>query len=282
MQTFLAVLTDLLHFLYERFVGTVPDVRSDTAMLQLPVHPSALALNPATLSVPHGAAASPVSSYESVVVTQYPIGLVVRETTHLYAEPTVAFDNALGTLPCGTPVTEGERTGRFVAVALTSGTRGFVLADMLAPRTSVLPQLTRGHRYLAAEPETVAIRQFLSDCFRGQVAHLPLTPEEYVTYKLQLSGYALPWPVTHGRIAGTWARKLRGVPGVHIDVQPRTGSVMEYIIDDIGYLAFVTKVSPDLTITIEGIGLTFEAQFTEQVFTERDWRELRPLFITLR
>ena len=104
---------------------------------------------------------------------------------------------------------------------------------------------------------------------------------EYVTYRVMQAGRAVPWGESWGRIAGTWQRKLRGVRGVRIDVSPRTGSIMEYIIDDVGYIAYVERVSPDLKITITGVGLTHEGQYTEQVMDHTIWRELRPVFITV-
>lgn len=282
MHTLLAVLGDLLQFLLglvftrtqpSQAIGSVPVLtlapKPVVSLLSESPRPALLseASVPTAVPAPAGGAAS-----------RY----VVAYATPLYADPTIAFDNVLRHLPCGTAVTEGLRSGRFVAVSLEDGSAGFVLEEALLPAHAVLPALTRGHRYLADAPQTVAIRQYLADPFGAGRAGLPLTPEEYVTYRLSQSGCVLPWPVSHGRIAGTWARKLRGVAGVHIGVEPRTGAVMEYIIDDVGFLAYLERVSPDLTITVVGIGLTFEAQFTEQVLKERDWRELRPLFLTLR
>jgi surface antigen len=117
--------------------------------------------------------------------------------------------------------------------------------------------------------------------FLGAATQLPLSGVEYVTYRLYQAGRKIVWPEHWGRVAGSWQRKLRGVKGVRMDVLPHTGAVMEYIIDDVGFVAFVEAVSPANRITISGIGLVHEGQYTEERLEHATWRELRPVFISV-
>jgi hypothetical protein len=198
--------------------------------------------------------------------------------TLLHHDPTMAFDNVLATLPYATVVTEVRRSGRFVLVETPVGI-GWVLTDAVLEEIHVLPQFKLGYTYDAEQSEVRKLRSSIGDCFSGQLAGVALMGVEYVTYKLKQAGRTIAWPQTYNRLAGTWQRKLRGVRGIHIDVLPHTGSVMEYIIDEVGYVAYVEKVAPDLKITVSGIGLTHESQYTEQVLLHNVWRELRPVFI---
>jgi hypothetical protein len=196
----------------------------------------------------------------------------------VYREPVAAFDAVLVRLPYATRVQVAKRSGRFVQVA-AGVTMGWVDADSVASGAEVLPQLKRGVVYDAASTEAVRLRTCIADSFNGRESGSMLTGVEYVTYRLWQQARVIPWPVSYGRVAGTWQRKLRGVRGVHIDVMPRTGAIMEYILDEVGYLAYVEAVSPDLRIRVTGIGLTHEGQYTEQVFEHGHWRELHPVFI---
>ena len=64
-------------------------------------------------------------------------------------------------------------------------------------------------------------------------------------------------------------------------VTPKTESVMEYIVDDIGHLAFVEAVFPDGSMKITEIGKFDDNAYTEGILASDQWKELRPVFIEI-
>jgi surface antigen len=62
---------------------------------------------------------------------------------------------------------------------------------------------------------------------------------------------------------------------------PKTDAVMEYIVDDIGHLAYVEAVSSDESIKISSVGMFDEGMFSEIVMQRTEWIELRPVFIEI-
>jgi hypothetical protein len=280
MQVLLAVIADLYQFI-RSFVASPqkpvePEARLDLPapagkQLLSPLHPATVVLPAPSLDT---ATVTPVRTSWSGESTSRIAALEVP----LHREPTEAFDNVLTKLPYGTVVTEVRRSGRWVLIEAASRT-GWVLADVVLPEAEVLPQFKLGYAYDAPHGEVQKLRNSIADGFNGIGSCSPLMGVEYVTYKLKCGGRTIVWPETYNRLPGTWQRKLRGVRGIRIDVMPHTGSVMEYIIDDVGYVAYVEKVAPDLKITVSGIGLTNESQYTEQVLPHNVWRELRPVFI---
>lgn len=279
MRVLLAVIHDLYTFacsFLQRSVTvpktveahTVPALAARPALTQLAA-PDALPVLPVAGVLPTHASPQTVSQL-----------VVAVGRAFLHRDPTEAFDNVEAELPYATAVVEVRRSGRWVLVEVR-GQTGWVLSDQLAYEADILPQFRLGHIYDAQSPETEKLRAYIGDSFHGGKALLPLCDVEYVTYRLKRAGRSVPWPQSYNRIAGTWQRKLRGCRGVRIEVMPHTGAVMEYIIDDVGYVGYVEKVSPDLKITVSGVGLTHESQYTEQVLTHSLWRELRPVFIQL-
>lgn len=65
-------------------------------------------------------------------------------------------------------------------------------------------------------------------------------------------------------------------------LEPKTGSILEYAGDDgvNGFLAYVVAVHPDLSITIKSIGRLKEGEYREEDFTQSQWKEWRPVFIS--
>ncbi len=273
MQVFIEVLKDLWRFVfpYENQVS-MPATKPQPLLISPTPTAVALPTQPVILDAPHDI--SPVASggADGLLVS-------VREAG-IYKEPTVSFDGRIGVATYGQRVVVEKQQGRF-ALVYVGYRQGWMFRDDIGSADMVLPVLSRGHRYDAADSVTKRLRACIGDTFTGEVSDTVLQPGEYVTYALWYRGFALPWTETWGRVPGTWQRKLRGVPGVHMDVQPHTGAIMEYILDEVGYLAYVERVSPTGTLTLSGVGLTYEAQYTEQVLTHDVWRELRPVFITL-
>ncbi len=276
MQVLLEVLKDLWAFVYG-------DTRTSLAMpvSVLREEPKLLTAAPTKLRLAAAVAKAALPEPTDVVIdSTSDVPLVAVREAAIYREPTVSFDTKIATVGYGKRVEPERHQGRFTYVRVGAVT-GWMLRDEIQPQSAVLPMFVRGHRYEAVDETTVRLRACIDDMFSGRAAQASLQPEEYVAYMLWTQGRQLPWSETWGRVPGTWQRKLRGIRGVHMDVQPRTGAVMEYILDDVGYLGYVKQVSPANDITLAGVGLTYESQYTEQLLTHDIWRELRPVFITL-
>ncbi len=65
-----------------------------------------------------------------------------------------------------------------------------------------------------------------------------------------------------------------------MNVLPKTHSIMEYTIDEVGYLAFVEAVFPDRSIKISEVGFPEDGYYREAIMTQEEYRELKPVFIT--
>ncbi len=284
MRVLWAALMDLWHFV----VGASPRHTAVLMQSAIPVVELLPPVNVSKVALPARPAAAQIVAPEVLPQLAPPLPVIsvgtaqqpraAETTVRVHTDPVDAFDNVLTSVPYGTPLTVHERRGRWSRVSAGSG-NGWVLTDAIGDTTSVLPSFRVGHRYEAESSEARMLRACIADTFNASAGHSMLTGVEYVTYRLWLQGRQIPWPQAHSRVAGTWQRKLRGVRGVHIDILPHTGAVMEYIIDDVGYVAYVEKVAPDLKITVSGIGLTYEGQYTEQVWRHEAWREFHPVFI---
>lgn len=200
---------------------------------------------------------------------------------YVYADPVIAFDNALQLLEYGQAVRVLTLKGRWAQVRFGDDI-GWVLKDVLrAALAEVSPQFEQGQLYTHDHAETKKLRAYIEDAFSAGRGQFDLTAEEYVYYKLRTKKRQIAWNGMRSRIAGTWQRKLKGVSGVYIRITPKTDAVMEYIIDDVGYLAFVESVFPDNSIRLSEIGAHDTPTFTQYTLTVEQWRELRPVFITI-
>jgi surface antigen len=73
---------------------------------------------------------------------------------------------------------------------------------------------------------------------------------------------------------------LRGTPGIHIGIMPKTGSIMEYMLqNDIGHLAYVEAVFPDERITLSEVNNPDHGIYNERTLTKEEWQALNPVFI---
>ncbi len=193
-----------------------------------------------------------------------------------------SFDGVVQRLPYGTAVVVGRRTGRFVEVAGSFGT-GWVLFDELTTnRAAIWPECVVGEYYDAVHVTTQAIRTLLADEFAAADLLLPLTAEEYVTYRLLQQGQSITWPKTRPRLAGSWHTLLRGMSQIHIGVVPKTGAVLEWI-DSTGEgrVAYVEAVSPDEQVTLTTVGLEAEGVCSKRKVLSAEWHEWRPVWITV-
>lgn len=208
------------------------------------------------------------------------VGYALSPDTCLYALPTRSFDGVIKRLPYGASFRILNTQGKWCNV-LYNDIRGWIHRDDLTESNAVLsPQFSAGAFYGPEDPETVKLRTLIDDEFHAGSLALPLQDVEFVSYKLKRRGRTIDWPNARPRIAGTWQKLLKGVPGVHIGVSPKTGAVMEYVNEDnTGHVTYVDSVYPDGAITISEIGYPEEGKYCERTLNRHEWKELRPVFI---
>lgn len=277
MNVLVAVIDDLWRFAYQSLFGSVL-VTELTKEREVQVSISLIAkkteLENSLFS--NKEIASQISVDEYRVGDQYFIGEV---DTHLYSDPVIAFDTAVKDLPYGQSVLLKKIGGRWAEVETASST-GWVLKDSLAlRREDVLPSLVEDVVYDAHHAETIKLRAAIGDEFGGARADLPLSAAEFVTYKLQQHKLKINWNTDSPRVAGSWQFKLKGVNGIHMTVIPKTHTIMEYSLEDIGYLAFVEAVFPDSSVKITQVGFPEDGYYREVILTQEEYREFRPVFI---
>ncbi len=279
MKVLIAVIDDLIVFVRTSLFGTV--VYAPSTERTLNTYQEKLAriqgtVVPASKKAPEKADASTHTPLR--LGDQYFIGSI---GVFIYNEPTLAFDNSLTTLHYGQQVRLLKLEGRWAMVRVND-LEGWVFTDALQRQaTDVYPRFVEGVIYTAAEKETVKLRACIDDLFGGARGNHPLSPAEYVHYRLLRKKRVISWEGVRMRIPGTWARKLRGKIGIHSGIVPKTESVMEYVVDDIGHLAFVEAVFPDGSIKVTEIGKKEPMTFTEEILTTDQYKELRPVFIAI-
>lgn len=283
MRILLAVVDDLFQFARTALFGALL-VRSQNAenrplfvqdpSLQLPLPTFQSISDVLTRSKQKADALSFVQGGE-----QYFIG---EEEALLYVDPVVSFDTVIRKLPYGELVFVQKLGGRWACIK-ASEDEGWILKDLLREQaTDVFPTFQERTVYDAGNPETKKLRLYIKDQFNAGDAGMALTDAEYVTYKLAKRGQnPIPWKNERPRTQGTWQKKLRGLNGIHIGILPKTDSVMEYVIDDQGHLCYVEAVFPDDSIQLSSIGLYAEGEFVKTMLQKEEWRELRPVFISI-
>jgi hypothetical protein len=278
MRIVLAVIDDLFQFARTMFFG-IDDRR---IVAQERTAPEIGLLQPSLLPSYKEKAqqASPVAMEgQETFSSPGSLYFVGVEKAHLHTDPVVAFDVVMGSLSYGDQVRMLKIGGRWAYIKADEK-EGWIFKDALREQAKdVFPLFEDGKVYDAMSEETKKLRLCIHDMFWGDKSSLLLTDAEYVTYKLQRKQRMLPWTEERPRTPGTWQKKLRGCFGVHIGIRPKTDSVMEYIIEDIGYVAYVEAVFPDDSIKLSAVGLLEEGVFSETILAKEQWKELRPVFI---
>lgn len=200
----------------------------------------------------------------------------------VYKNPTMEFDAQIGVIPYGEMVMMLEPQGRFLKV-IWNTLEGWVLKDDLVDRAiRVYPEFTVGKENGVDDSNTVHVRAIIKDEFGVSRSEFSLQAGEYVLYRLWKKGIRIEWPKTRPRVPGLWHTILKGVPRVHVGVTPKVGSVMEYMLNnDVGHLAYVEAVFPDNTITISEANFPDSGMYNERELTTEEWKELKPVFITV-
>jgi hypothetical protein len=174
-----------------------------------------------------------------------------------------------------------EARGRFYRVTWGEY-EGWVLREDVVDRAiRVYPDFIIGQENSVDHPNTAHVRTILQDIFGLGRSEFALQSGEYVLYRLWKRGIRLEWPDVRPRVPGLWHKILKGRPGIHIGMTPRVGSIMECMIDnDMGHLAYVEAVFPDMTITISEVNYPDSGIYNERELQKDAWKEMKPVFIT--
>jgi len=206
--------------------------------------------------------------------------IVVNNRAKIFIAPALTFDGVLVEVPYGAVVDIFETQNRWFKVSYQEIV-GWMLREDLVEELKV-PQFKLGVFYTANSEETISVRRELEDEFFGGLAELPLTAEEYVTYRLKRSGVKIPWGNERPRLSGTWQNLLKGRRGAHLGITPKTGSLMEIIEEaTLGHLAYIEAVYPDQSIMISEFGYPELGQYSERTLPKAEWIEWRPVFIEI-
>lgn len=266
MHVFYAVVVDLWRFVQGKESSEHNTVIPDAANVHsVQVHNHSIAKN----VVDH-----------SLVATNSVYVQVSR--AHILTRPVWSFDGVLQTCNFGTQLKLYDREGMYYRVSVGAVSGWVSVHEVTTQETAVFPVFVTEEIYTATHPTTVLLRKHIHDSFGTTPLHLSLCGVEYVSYRLMRKGITVPWSMVRPRTAGKWHTILRGARGVEITTFPRTGAVMEYIQGNgDGVVAYTTVVAYDQAITIEVVGLTREGEYTEVTLTADEWRELRPVWITV-
>jgi hypothetical protein len=208
------------------------------------------------------------------------IGYVHTIKAPLFARPTTDFDSIVCAVSYGSPVTVHEARGRFLKVTVGSHEGWMLKDDVIDSREDIHPQFTTGNEYSVDDPTTVRVRACIDDEFGGGKIEYPLQAGEYVLYRLIQRGVMIQWPDIRPRTPGRWHEILKGVPGIHMTVIPKTGSIMEYEIEqNVGHVAYVESVSPDGTIHITETNYPDSGIYSERILDREEWLNMHPIFI---
>ncbi len=309
LHTFWLVVQDLFWFVlgredYVPTLSTPPPVPLPLAAPERPlslhsVEPRQLIASPAEMPLIAQPAPSPlIPERTSVPVAQQevhvemvatPPSLLHAPVSMYVAAPTGAacllgphreFDCVQAWFPYGTAVTVVSYQGRFAHI-LRANQTGWILKDDLEPhRALVWPVFHVGTTYTSIHDDTKKTRLILSDMFVAGALDLPLQAAEYVMVRLLTDQRQIAWPTTRPRVPGAWQRILKGVHGIHIGINPKTDTVMEWQTDyGEGRLGYVERVAPDNTLTVTTIGYERAGVYSTLTLPESVWREFRPVFI---
>lgn len=137
-------------------------------------------------------------------------------------------------------------------------------------------------RYDEQHPTTLTIRQTLQQKLMLLTGTADLLPSEWLLYRYYIANKALPWTALLITTIGQWHETLKGKAGVEMSIAPRTGAMMEWQDGVRGYIGEVAAVTPEEQLTVRMLGTPLPGVLTVVQYTKDQWRELRPVFITVR
>ncbi len=270
MQTLVAVGKDLFYFVFSEQFG-LQDQRQK-------------AVTEYTAAVASAARKIPLEE-DPLATTSFAgsdkLYIAVPETP-LLLFPTYSIDGVKHEFQYAAEVIYHEHKGRFAKVSAGDLTGWVNENALVTQRSVVMPNLKSGDVYTDVHSDTISIRTVIDDEFHTVAMNTELQDVEYVTYRHRLRGVEIPWTAQRPRVAGSWQRLLKGRPGVHVGVMPKTDSIFEIISEDgLGEVAYVDAVYPDQSIKISRVGTIEPGMFTEDTLPLAVWRELQPVFISV-
>jgi hypothetical protein len=276
MQTFRAVAIELFQFVFQEWFGF-----RQTSQTNLLLEAPAYTWTPVVPDLPRPTINQ--TAKDPTLTSHLPVGeqaTVIVPEAQLLASPAYTLDGVLAHIKYGQKIEIIDSSNRWFAARLDN-LNGWILRDNVTFETTE-PKFVLGQFYGPETMESKTVRSTLADDFNGELAQLPLTPEEYVAYKFKKQGRPLTWGTERPRLAGRWQILLRGRSGVHIGIIPKTSSAIE-IIDEHrnGHLAYVESVFPDQSILISEIGFPEIGQYNERKLPKEEWIEWRPVFIEI-
>lgn len=198
-----------------------------------------------------------------------------------FVQPAFAFDTKLRDIIYGEVVTVLTREGDFLKVTAKDSSGWVHIQGLTFDKHDITPSFVPEHVYGKDSLETKKVRLWLQDECSGGLLGLPLQGVEFILYQLFSRKIVIDWMDFKPRTPGTWQVFLKGRIRVHMSVDPKTGSVMEYFKDDnIGVLAFVESVHPDQSIIVRSVGIEKDGEYRIDILTQAQLRELRPVFIS--
>ena len=274
MKVILATASDLFQFA----IGQSPTETAtvDVPMTQAaPIRPEISQLQP-TVAPPTKVENTEVNSVQNTVM------YVSSTEAYLYANPQYEFDGVKLTLGYGTMVVVLTRKNDWAQVMVEEEIGWVQTIDLSDQAADIFPVFILGEENLADDPNTVRARAVINDEFGGGAMSVPLKAVEYAAYRLIKKGKRLTWPETRPREAGAWHKILKGAAGVHIGIEPKSDSVMEYTLETgRSHVAYVEAVLSDHTITISETDWPYDGIYNARVLTKDEWQGLRPVFISV-
>ncbi len=206
---------------------------------------------------------------------------VISDFANCLSRPVKSFDGVVGQFTYAQKVFVDMSEGIFAHVS-TSHLSGWVEVSQLTDdKFRVIPQFATAVVYDMLHAETIKLRKLTHDEQLGNVLHLPLQGLEYMLFRLKEQNISIDWKGKRPRLAGDWQVILRGIKSITMNIEPKTGSVLESSgTETKPFLAYVESVSPDSIITITSVGRVHEGEFLREEVPKSQWIEWRPVFIS--
>tara|TARA_B100000508_G_scaffold67978_1_gene53046 strand:+ start:12141 stop:12935 length:795 start_codon:yes stop_codon:yes gene_type:complete len=198
----------------------------------------------------------------------------------LLLEPELLIDGGVSKLNYGDEVSVRRMRDDYAEV-VCAGVSGWVLKSSLTDDIGrVFPNFEAGYQYGSRHEDTIKLRKCIADEALCGRLDLPVQPIEYILYLVKKLHLQLLWPLGRPRSPGKLNSFLRGQPGVHISIEPRTGSFFEVTDPSVTpFVGYVEAVYPDNSLVVSSIGRKAEGEFRCETFKEMQWKEWRPVFI---
>ena len=237
---------------------------------------------PAAQPTPHTpAATTPANQADDVMTTGQQVYVAVP-SARCYRDFSGTTE-LVAAFSYGQVLTVEDARGDYLRVR-TPQKQGWVSGEEVVddPNT-VFPQFASGQFYSSADGATRQLRLFLKDQFLADQHKLPVQAAEYVLYRLARQGLSLPVPTGREYLSQSWQTLLRGSAGVHIGIEPKTNAVLEVARQRAAsMLAYVEAVHPDESLTLCSFGREKAGVYQVDTVAKAEWKEWRPVFISLR